>query len=228
MTLEDEFTAALIDGYRRAGEEVGYWGTRFLQAVRRSGGVATARRMLKPRSTGQRAGLDALLEANRPDLTVEAIVISGRFSSLFTEDETREARDRLGDFGRKAAVIHSSRERLYPDELGPGVYVEGAKKQVRVNAYERNPKARKACISHYGTDCFVCGFAFSTMYGAIGDGFVHVHHLRPLGLSDGEYELDPIQDLRPVCPNCHAMLHRPDIMLSVEELQEAIRLNRNS
>ena len=228
MTLEEEFTSALIDGYRRAGEEVGYWGTRFLQAVRRSGGLATARRMLKPRSAGQRAGLDALLEANRPELTVEAIVISEKFKSLFSESEIREARDRLGDFGRKAAVIRSSRDRLYPDELDPGAYAEGARKQVRVNAYERNPKARRACISYYGTNCFVCGFVFSVMYGAIGDGFIHVHHLRPLALSDGEYKLDPIEDLRPVCPNCHAMLHRPQTILSIEELQEAIRLSRRT
>ena len=63
MSLEDELTATLIDTYQRAGEKVGYWGRRFLQSVRRNGGLATAKRMLKPRNAGQRAGLDALLEA---------------------------------------------------------------------------------------------------------------------------------------------------------------------
>lgn len=57
------------------------------------------------------------------------------------------------------------------------------------------------------------------MYGAIGKAFIHVHHLEPLSLTDGEYELDPIADLRPVCPNCHAMLHRQEKLLTIEQLQ---------
>ena len=52
MTLAEELTSALLDGYQRAGDEVGYWGTRFLQALRRSGGLATAKRMLSRRSAG--------------------------------------------------------------------------------------------------------------------------------------------------------------------------------
>ena len=79
MNLEDQLTAALTDGYQRSGDEVGYWGTRFIQAVRRNGGLATAKRMLKPRNAGQRKGLDALLEANRPDLTLEAIILQPAF-----------------------------------------------------------------------------------------------------------------------------------------------------
>ena len=85
MGLEDELTAALIDGYQRAGKEVGYWGRRFLQAVRRNGGHATVRRMMAPRNAGQRAGLDALLDAGRPDLTVEAIILQPKYRGLFTK-----------------------------------------------------------------------------------------------------------------------------------------------
>jgi hypothetical protein len=80
MSIEDELTAAMIEGYRRAGEEANYWGRRFLQAVRRSGGLATAKRMLNPGNRDQRKGLDALLEADRPDLTVEAIVLKQPFA----------------------------------------------------------------------------------------------------------------------------------------------------
>lgn len=72
MQEADELSAAFVDGYRLAGEEVGYWGRRFLKSVRRNGGLATAKRMLLSRNTSQRKGLDALLEAGRPELTVEA------------------------------------------------------------------------------------------------------------------------------------------------------------
>ena len=35
-----------------------------------------------------------------------------------------------------------------------------------------------------------------------------------------EYELNPTKDLIPVCPNCHAMLHRKDPPYDVNDLKE--------
>src|SRR5690349_14282994 len=102
MRLEKQLEQALIDGYQKAGDEVGYWGRRFLQAVRRTGGLVTVKRMLKPRNAGQRVGLDRLLEAGRPDLTVEAIVLEPRFASLFSAAERAEAQSRLGTFRAEA------------------------------------------------------------------------------------------------------------------------------
>ncbi|MBS0299298.1 MAG: HNH endonuclease [Proteobacteria bacterium] len=228
MSLESDLTNAFIDGYHVTGKEVGYWGRRFLQAVRKNGGLATAKRMLLPRNVGQRKGLDALLEANRPELTVEAIILQPKFLSLFTEAEIATARKRLGEYGKTIIAHISIRQRLFPDELEPGKkYVEGAKKQVRVNAYERDPKARKACLAYHGYSCSVCSFNFQTRYGEIGKDFIHVHHLRPLALTDGEYELDPVADLRPICPNCHAMLHRGENVLSIEELQTRLISTRD-
>jgi 5-methylcytosine-specific restriction protein A len=97
---------------------------------------------------------------------------------------------------------------LLPEEIRePGLFVEGASHQVTVNAYERNPAARAACIAHYGSTCVVCGFNFGAVYGPLGKGFIHVHHLKPLAEISGRYEVDPITDLRPVCPNCHAIIH---------------------
>jgi 5-methylcytosine-specific restriction enzyme A len=224
METDAELTNALIDVYRRAGQEVGYWSTRFLQAVRRNGGFATAKRMLKPRNTNQRAGLDALLKANRPDLTLEAIILQPKFQKFFTESELAVAKERLGKYGEEAAMHKASRERLFPDELEAGrKYFEGARKQVRVNAYERDARARKACLKHYGYDCCVCGMNFEAKYGTVGKEFIHVHHLKPLALLDEEYQLDPITDLQPVCPNCHAMLHRGDTVLTIEELKSILK-----
>lgn len=98
---------------------------------------------------------------------------------------------------------------MFPDEIvdEPDL-TEGAKRQVTVNAYERNPLARERCIAHYGSTCQVCGFDFATCYGELGAGFIHVHHRRALSDLGSEYVVDPVDDLIPVCPNCHAMLHR--------------------
>jgi 5-methylcytosine-specific restriction protein A len=49
-----------------------------------------------------------------------------------------------------------------------------------------------------------------------------VHHLLPLKHIKKAYKVDPITDLRPVCPNCHAMIHRREPMLSLEELRAII------
>jgi predicted HNH restriction endonuclease len=80
-------------------------------------------------------------------------------------------------------------------------YYEGATKHITVNVYERSAKARRACIARYGVACFVCGFNFKSVYGDAGDGFIHVHHLKPLSEVGEEYVLNPVEDLRPVCPN---------------------------
>ncbi len=83
---------------------------------------------------------------------------------------------------------------------------EGTGKTVSVTVYERNPLARQQCITHYGSTCFACGFCFGEVYGEIADGYIHVHHLRAIAQRGGEYAIDPIRDLRPICANCHAVI----------------------
>ncbi|MBB3005805.1 winged helix-turn-helix domain-containing protein [Cupriavidus alkaliphilus] len=107
---------------------------------------------------------------------------------------------------------------VYPDEVSGTVW-EGAKRSVLVNVYERNAEGRQKCIDHYGYRCAVCSFDFAERYGQHGKNFIHVHHLTPMASVGKCYQLDPIKDLRPVCPNCHAMLHRTDPPCSIEELQ---------
>jgi 5-methylcytosine-specific restriction enzyme A len=99
------------------------------------------------------------------------------------------------------------------------VYLEGARTTVTVNAYERNSTARRKCIEAHGSICKVCNVDQTSVYGPTAAGRIHVHHLRPLSTLDGTYQVDPIHDLLPVCPNCHAMLHSRNPPLSVTELQ---------
>jgi putative restriction endonuclease len=103
-----------------------------------------------------------------------------------------------------------------------GIFREGAVRQVSVNAYERDPKARQKCLDYYGLNCSVCNFNFGKVYGRLGEGFIHVHHLRPISEIAEEYEVDPVKDLRPVCPNCHAMIHRTPRPYSIEEMKDII------
>jgi 5-methylcytosine-specific restriction protein A len=38
-----------------------------------------------------------------------------------------------------------------------------------------------------------------------------------------EYEVDPVNDLIPICPNCHAMIHKKVPAFSIEELRAKIQ-----
>lgn len=98
-------------------------------------------------------------------------------------------------------------------------YTEGTPNQITQTRYERNPYAREVCIKHYGYACFVCKFDFEKRFGELGKNFIHVHHLTQVSTVGKTYEVDPIKDLRPVCPNCHAMLHRQNPPLTIEELK---------
>jgi len=105
---------------------------------------------------------------------------------------------------------------------------EGAKKEVVVNAYERNIKARKLCIEYYGTKCQVCGFDFAKTYGPDFEGLIEVHHIISISTIQSEYTVDPIKDLIPLCSNCHTAIHKniDNRCLTVEELRERILSNR--
>ena len=115
-----------------------------------------------------------------------------------------------------------------PDELPVSAYHEGTAKQVLVNAYERDPVARQTCLDHYGFMCAVCDFSFEEKFGKLGASYMHVHHLIPIATIGQDYAVDPIADLRPVCPNCHVMLHRRRPPLSIEELKAIILENYES
>ncbi len=116
---------------------------------------------------------------------------------------------------------------FYPDSEGiEDALVEGAKKNVTVNAYERNPIARSKCLEYHGCACSICGMDFGEAYGEFAKGFIHVHHIVPIHEIGEEYVVDPIKDLIPVCPNCHAMLHtrlEDGRYLSPDELRSLIK-----
>ena len=114
----------------------------------------------------------------------------------------------------------------YPEEIPVEEQTflsEGLKRTITVNTYERNSKARQKCIEYWKAICSVCGFDFEKKYGDLGKGFIHVHHLVLVSNVGKAYQVDPINDLRPVCPNCHSMLHKTNPPLSINELKEIIK-----
>ena len=220
MTTRVDFHAEMLSLYRRTGTATGYWPGYFLRSVRKDGGLVFAKKLLAPAQTS--AGFDRLVEARRVDLSIESLALQDRYRHLFTSEELEVARQRLAQVPDAGFPDDSDG----PETLGEvdvsESHQEGAVYRVLVNRYERDPKARAKCIRHHGTRCAVCELEFEQRYGRIGKGFIHIHHLRPLGRLRSSYRLDPLKDLVPVCPNCHAMLHRRDPPYDIEQLRELL------
>ena len=138
----------------------------------------------------------------------------------FTPELTDKELIRIDNSWYASGQIHGTR---LPEEIdAKEVFKEGALKTVTVNLYERSAAARLKCLAHYGYKCAVCSFDFENKYGEIGKNYIQVHHIIPISEIGKEYEINPISDLIPVCPNCHAMIHITRPALSIKQLREAI------
>ncbi len=105
---------------------------------------------------------------------------------------------------------------------------EGALTKIVVNRYERSLINRQNCLLLKGYICNVCEFNFERNYGDLGAKFIHVHHIVPVSKLGANYEINPETDLVPLCPNCHAMIHKKNPPFSVEELKKILNENRTN
>jgi len=139
-------------------------------------------------------------------------------------------------------TVASALEERWADEVGAGAVghpdenesdetlPEGALSRVYVSRYERNPKAKQACLARYGCACSVCGMTFAQRYGPQAYGFIEVHHLRPIHEFGEEHEVTPEADLRPVCPNCHRFIHLNNLgklPLTIDQAKQAFLKNQS-
>lgn len=171
--------------------------------------------------------LDALLDPATDIILPRDLLNSAPFSQMHWDTQISGVQilDNIANELEKAWVIFvGSSDLRLPEEVEQTEKIfEGAIHQITVNAYERNAEARRKCIAHYGSICCVCSFDFAKVFGEIGHRFIHVHHLRQVSEIGERYQVDPIRDLHPVCPNCHAMIHRRNPPYSIQELQNILK-----
>lgn len=138
--------------------------------------------------------------------------------SEFSAGHDKKCFRTLMNLGFNIVKKETIKDDVFNDNEIDEVYKEGKSISIIVNKYERDPAARKKCIEHFGIKCQICNFDFFKIYGDLGKDFIHVHHKKPISEIGEEYEVNPINDLIPVCPNCHAMLHRRKPAYTVEEI----------
>jgi len=83
--LETQFHEALLSQLSQAEQATGVAEPRLLGEAERLGGAEAVRRMLKKGQTTRQ--FSALKEKKRLELSVEALVIQGRYGSLFSDEE---------------------------------------------------------------------------------------------------------------------------------------------
>lgn len=110
---------------------------------------------------------------------------------------------------------------ILPEEVN-SLLLDGGTVTITVNKYERSRAARQECIEFYGCFCQVCKFDFEKFYGEAGKEIIHVHHLKPLSEIKEKYVINPVTDLIPVCPNCHALMHRKNPCYTMMEIKDFI------
>lgn len=103
MTTEQDFHKAMINIYQLALKHCNYRATRFLQMVANEGGLETAKKLLLENKISD--GFMELLQNNRLDLTVEALVIKDEYRHLFSDSEIEEATQRLINYGYESTKI---------------------------------------------------------------------------------------------------------------------------
>ena len=105
---------------------------------------------------------------------------------------------------------------------------EGERKHVEYEVSHRSQALRQACIDIYGYQCQCCGIVFSDIYGEeLGGGFIEVHHLKMISTYDESKPEDYLDNLVPLCSNCHSMIHHgPEGPLTLRQLREAYKGER--
>lgn len=138
----------------------------------------------------------------------------------YIEEQIRKA---YGDILQQAIEAAQTTDED-PDQL----FTEGAQCNIVADRYERSRSARQACLQANGTVCAICGFDFAKAYGAEFAGIIQVHHITPISEIGHEYQVDPVHDLIPVCPNCHVALHsKPGGTYTPDELRALLRRAEN-
>ena len=226
-----EIKESLISAMHPSGEDAeklsGRNDTKFTQIVRNLLGshfdTNGMKRYLKREARGRNSVFSlteegtAFLESNRSSL-------SYLFDNKFRYDDVQTILTAVDTVQGKKKEIYVYNEK---DMVSEG---KTAKKDTIVR--KRSKKLRDAAIEYY-TDrngeicCAACGFCFEKVYHERGKGFIEIHHEKPLYQfsTDGfeTYIGEAVKNMKPVCSNCHRMLHRGSDLISVADLREIIQ-----
>lgn len=114
---------------------------------------------------------------------------------------------------------------VWVEDVRPPEGTEGSRVVRTVLVNERNPKiiemAKAYAEQTVDLRCEVCKMSFSEFYGVRGAGFIEAHHRVPFDGKERTIKMVPEEIKKYIallCSNCHRMIHRTKVPLTVDEL----------
>lgn len=223
----------LIRAFQPSGEDnerlAGRSDTKFTQIVRNLlGSHYTTNGMAEYTNKGA-DGRFTLTPRGQALVELHAEALQALFSQELDYDGAVELSSRTYEANTRRSTVYVYRE----DE----VVTEGRVTAAQATVRERSQRLRRAAIARYTVDgricCAACGFDFFAVYGALGEGYIQIHHETPVcqysDQGEAQYIQQAVEAVKPVCPNCHCMIHRRGgTPLTVQQLSEIIRRQREN
>jgi 5-methylcytosine-specific restriction protein A len=175
--------------------------------------------------------IDSILDIDDVGLLTRILLsIENRFAYVKRDDKKTEGlKYYIGYLKSRKSTNSPTQHKKYDIKDVVEEYEEGSLLDCHGSKYERSRKARNECLEYYGYRCRVCGFDFEKQYGKIGREFIEVHHRTEVSSYGGtNHKVHPIEDLIPVCSNCHSMLHRTRPAMSIADLSSLVKNSKDS
>ncbi|MCL1828321.1 MAG: hypothetical protein FWG32_02375 [Oscillospiraceae bacterium] len=179
---------------------------------------------LTQRSPAGRNAKFSLTEKGKQYLEANSEAVLYLFANPFEYNDMQELSEKIASSGKskKRIVVYDEND----------ITSEGKARRTSGLTRQRSAKLREMAVQEYktaagGTECFVCGFNFEKVYGEIGKDYIEIHHERPVFQYPGEgfeeFSKEAVKRMKPLCSNCHSMVHRKmKEPVSVRELIEIV------
>ena len=106
------------------------------------------------------------------------------------------------------------------------LFSEGGTHEITCEIKHRDPALKRHAIAKYGYGCMICDFSFMEMYGDAGEGYIELHHLKPISKQKGKHTVT-VEEVIVACANCHRVLHKNGaIPIPWKKLRRIVRRQR--
>ena len=178
----------------------------------------------QPRKAGERSGSFKISKHGKKYLDENKSVVDYLLNNHLDSQELKEA------FG-KAHLNRNTPKEIENFDENLMIY-EGMEDVTNSKKYKRSKLLRDRAIKHFSDEngrikCKICDFDFEEVYGEQGKAYIEIHHQKPVFQFDGDdikkTISEALENLLPVCANCHRMIHRSrENNLTYEEMKKLI------
>jgi predicted HNH restriction endonuclease len=171
-----------------------------------------------------RGGSFGITEMGRTYLNANLDLVQYLFTNNFSSEDIIDSLTAIDQRQKEKEIVNAV---VFDENF---LIYEGNVKYRQSKVYERSSQLRNLAVEKYTIGgrikCSVCCFDFEDFYGEYGKYFIEIHHQKPVFmLNEREYKQTleaALVNVVPVCSNCHRMVHKTKIPLTIEEMKAKI------